>query len=90
LVLWTWLSRSGIPFAANLAIPLTLVAFAPLAAIMFFASWFHWRVGRGSGHTMRWLTETAPLEFAGHVMFAARKTRRSQSGAWLSFQENLS
>ncbi len=90
LVWWTWLSRSGIPFASNFAIPLALVAIAPLAAIMFFASWFHWRVGSGSGHTMRWLTETAPLEFAGHIMFSARRTGRTRSGAWVSQQENLS
>jgi len=90
LVWWTWLSRSGIPFAANFAIPLAFVALVPLAAIMFFSSWFRWRLGRGSGHSMRWLTETAPLEFAGHVMFAARRTGRTRSGAGLSPQENLS
>ena len=90
LVLWTWLSRSGIPFAANFAIPLAFVALVPLAAIMFFASWFRWRLGVGSGHTMRWLTQTAPLEFAGQVMFTARRTGRTRSGAWVSQPENLS
>lgn len=90
LVLWTWLSRSGIPFASDFAIPLAFVALVPLASFMFFASWFRWRLGLGSGHTMRWLTETAPLEFAGHVMFAARRTGRTRSGAWVSQHENLS
>ena len=74
LVLWTWLSRSSIPLASRVALPLALVAVAPLAAVMFFVSWCSLRVGRGSGHTMRWLAETGPLEFAGHVMFVARKT----------------
>jgi SAM-dependent methyltransferase len=74
LLLWTWLSRSSIPFASDVALPLALVAVAPLAAVMFFLSWCSWRFGRGSGHTMRWLAETGPLEFAGHVMFVARKT----------------
>jgi len=26
---------------------------------------------------MQWLTQTAPLEFAGHVMFTARKRRQT-------------
>jgi LmbE family N-acetylglucosaminyl deacetylase/SAM-dependent methyltransferase len=90
LVLWTWLSRSGIPFAANCAIPLAVVALVPLAAILFFASWLRRQLVGGSGHTMRWLTETGPLEFAGHVMFVARKTARARTGALGSWQGNLS
>jgi glycosyltransferase involved in cell wall biosynthesis/LmbE family N-acetylglucosaminyl deacetylase len=79
LVLWTWLSRTRIPFADKLAIPLALALLVPLAAVIFSASWFRSRLGRGSGHTMRWLAQMAPLEFAGHVMFAARKKARSEA-----------
>ena len=76
LLLWTWLSRSGIPSAARLAIPIAFCMLAPLAGVIFLVSWLHWRFARGSGHAIRWLSETAPLEFAGHVMFAARQTSR--------------
>lgn len=90
LMLWTWLSRSGIPFAAKSAIPLAVAALVPLAAILFCTSWLRRRMVGGSGHTMRWLSETAPLEFAGHVMFTARKTARTRTGAGGSSQGNLS
>lgn len=73
LMLWTWLRRCGIPFADRLALPITFAGLAPLALIIFLTSWFRMVVTRGDGHTMRWLTQTAPLEFAGHVMFAARR-----------------
>lgn len=73
LMLWTWLRRCGIPFADRLALPATFVGLGPLALIIFLSSWFRLVVKRGDGHTMRWLTQTAPLEFAGHVMFSARK-----------------
>ena len=73
LMLWTWLRRCGIPFADRLALPATFVGLGPLALIIFLWSWFRVVVKRGDGHTMRWLTQTAPLEFAGHVMFSARK-----------------
>jgi LmbE family N-acetylglucosaminyl deacetylase/SAM-dependent methyltransferase len=81
LMLWTWLRRCGIPFADRLAVPTILVALAPLAMLIFLASWLRSLVGRGDGHTMRWLTQTAPLEFAGHVMFAARKKTQA-AGPW--------
>ena len=73
LMLWTWLRRCGIPYADSFALPATFIALTPMALLIFLASWFRVVVKRGDGHTMRWLTETAPLEFAGHVMFAARK-----------------
>ncbi|MGH9875752.1 MAG: class I SAM-dependent methyltransferase, partial [Pyrinomonadaceae bacterium] len=76
LMLWTWLRRCGIPFADRLALPATFVGLAPLASIIFLSSWFRMVVKRGDGHTMRWLTQTAPLEFAGHVMFSARKKKQ--------------
>jgi SAM-dependent methyltransferase len=90
LLLWTWLSRSGIPFAAKFAVPFAFVALVPFAAMMFFMSWLHWRLGGGSGHTMRWLSENAPLEFAGHVMFVARSTGREPSRTLLSQADSLS
>jgi SAM-dependent methyltransferase/LmbE family N-acetylglucosaminyl deacetylase len=80
LIFWTWLSRSAIPFAPKLALPLALALTAPLAIVMFFLSWTNWRFSKGSGHTMRWLAETAPLEFAGHVMFTARRTTHGSHG----------
>ena len=73
LMWWTWLRRCGIPFADRLALPVTFAGLVPLALVIFLTSWFLVVVRRGDGHTMRWLTQTAPLEFAGHVMFAARK-----------------
>jgi len=77
LTLWTWLGSTGIPSAESLAIALSLVLLGPLAGIIFFVSWLRWRVGVGSSHTMRWLTQTAPLDFAGHLMFVARKKARA-------------
>jgi glycosyltransferase involved in cell wall biosynthesis/LmbE family N-acetylglucosaminyl deacetylase/SAM-dependent methyltransferase len=79
LMLWTWLRRSGIPFADRLAIPAAFALLAPLSAVMFFSSWLAQRLGFGSGHTMRWISQTSPLEFAGHVMFTARKKGRAES-----------
>jgi SAM-dependent methyltransferase len=78
LMLWTWLRRCGIPYADRLAAPLALMGLGPLAILIFLASWFRFSLGRGDGHTMRWLTQTAPLEFAGHVLFAARKKARGE------------
>lgn len=76
LMLWTWLRRSAIPLSDRLAIPLAFAMLAPLAALIFFGSWLAQRLGFGSGHTMEWLSRKAPLEFAGHIMFAARKRAR--------------
>jgi SAM-dependent methyltransferase len=73
LMLWTWLSRSGVPRAENLAIPLALVMLAPLAGIIFFLSWLKSEFGSGDGHIMKWLTQRALLDFAGHLSFVARK-----------------
>jgi len=76
LILWTWLRRVPIPFADRLAIPFALAMLAPLAVVSFLISWMRLRLGIGDSHTMRWLTETAPLDFAGHVLFVARKKAR--------------
>ena len=73
LMLWTWLCRTRIPGADRLAIPAAFFALAPLSALLFFTSWLSRLVGFGSGHMMRWLSQAAPLEFAGHIMFSARK-----------------
>src|SRR6267142_5698998 len=78
LMLWTWLRRSRIPFADRLAIPAAFALLAPLSALMFFSSWLAQRLGLGSGHTMRWLSQTSLLEFAGHVMFTARRKGRAE------------
>jgi glycosyltransferase involved in cell wall biosynthesis/SAM-dependent methyltransferase len=76
LMFWTWLRRTPIPHAKGLAVLLAFLMFAPLAATLFFASWLSQRIGFGKGHLMRWVSQTAPLEFAGHVMFCARKRAR--------------
>src|SRR5207253_2768411 len=55
LVLWTWLGRTGIPWAGSFAIPLAFLLLAPLAAIIFATSWFRWRLGIGSSHALSWL-----------------------------------
>lgn len=77
LMLWTWLGSTGIPFAAKFAISLSLLLLGPLAAIIFLVSWLRLRAGVGTSHTMLWLTQTAPLDFAGHLMFVARKKARA-------------
>jgi glycosyltransferase involved in cell wall biosynthesis/LmbE family N-acetylglucosaminyl deacetylase/SAM-dependent methyltransferase len=73
LMAWTALRRSGIPSAEALAIPVAFLMIAPFAAIIFLLSWLNFSVGFGSGHGMRWLSERAPLDFAGHLIFVARK-----------------
>lgn len=73
LMFWTWLRRCGVPGAARIAIPAAFTLLAPLSALLFFVSWLGLKLGIGSGHTMCWLSQTAPREFAGHVMFSARK-----------------
>jgi len=73
LLAWTALRRSGIPSAEMLATPLALLTIAPFAAIVFLLSWLNFSIGFGSGHGMRWLSERAPLDFAGHLIFVARK-----------------
>ncbi len=77
LILWTWLRRSGIPFIDRLAIPIAFAMFAPPAALMFFGSWLAQRLGFGGGHMMESISKKTPLEFAGHVMFSARKRART-------------
>ena len=79
LMLWTWLRRSAIPLADGFAIPAAFTILAPLAALIFLTSWLAQRLGFGGGHTMEWLSQKAPLEFAGHVMFSARKKARTQT-----------
>jgi glycosyltransferase involved in cell wall biosynthesis/SAM-dependent methyltransferase len=78
LMLWTWLRRTPIPQTERLAIPITFWIFGPLAATLFIISWLSWRFGVGTGHLMRWISKTAPLEFAGHVIFSARKRARRE------------
>jgi len=76
LMLWTLLRRSAIPFADRLAVPAAFVLLFPPAGLLFCASWLAQRLGFGGGHMMEWLSKRAPLEFAGHVMFSARKKAR--------------
>jgi glycosyltransferase involved in cell wall biosynthesis/LmbE family N-acetylglucosaminyl deacetylase/SAM-dependent methyltransferase len=77
LLLWTFLRRLAGERIAELALPLTMAWLLPLAGLRFLISWLLWRLGVGTGHGMHWVVETAPLEFAGHVLFVARKAARS-------------
>ncbi|HWE52084.1 MAG TPA: glycosyltransferase [Bryobacteraceae bacterium] len=70
---WTWLRRMGGPKLGRLAFPLAAALTAPALCARLAISWLWTRFGRGSGHGMRWVLEKEPLEFAGHVMFVARK-----------------
>ncbi len=71
---WTWLRRTGGPRAARIAMPLTAVLIVPVLSLRFAVSWLMAKTGLGSGFSMRRTLETEPLEFAGHVLFSARKT----------------
>jgi SAM-dependent methyltransferase len=73
LLLWTWLRRTPIRRLAWLTPALIFLLLAPLATALFATSWFLYQLGLGSGDLMRWISQTAPLEFAGHVLFCARK-----------------
>ncbi len=76
LLLWTWLRRLAGVQAERLALPIVATLCAGPAAAAFFFSWLKSRLGWGSGHIMTWLVDRAPLEFAGHLMFVARKPGR--------------
>ena len=70
---WTWLRRMGGPAFGRIAFPLAAALTGPSLCARFFVSWFWTKFGKGSGHGMRWVLDKEPLEFAGHIMFAARK-----------------
>ncbi len=78
LLLWTWLRRLMGPWAGCLAVPMVALWFVPLAGARFLLSYVVWRLGVGGGHGMNWLARCAPLEFAGHVLFVARKSAWEQ------------
>jgi len=84
LMLWTWLSRCGIPPLRGLAVPIAFLMLAPFAAVLFVVSWFSSRLNIGNGHLARWVSETAPRDFAGHLLFSARKLARPESCTSLS------
>ncbi len=73
LMLWTWLRRWGGDVTARAALPLTAGWLVPMAGGHFFVSWLRSLFQQGHGHHMRWVSDVAPLQFAGHVMFSARK-----------------
>jgi glycosyltransferase involved in cell wall biosynthesis/LmbE family N-acetylglucosaminyl deacetylase len=79
LMTWTALRRFLGPWAGRLALPLTAAWLTPLAAVRFLASWAAYKLGIGTGHGMRWVTQQAPLEFAGQVVFTARRGARTES-----------
>jgi len=79
LMLWTWLRRTSIPRLELFALPIAFLLVVPFAAALFMFSWLLCRLGFGSGHLMRWISRTAPLEFAGHVLFCARKRARFET-----------
>ncbi len=73
LMLWTFLRRFAGAWAGRFALPLAAAMLIPLAATRFLASWLAYKLGLGTGHGMRWITQQAPLEFAGQIVFVARK-----------------
>jgi SAM-dependent methyltransferase len=77
LMLWTFLRRWGGTTLGQVAFGLTIVWLIPMMFIRFLVSWLWWQLGLGTGHGMQWVTEAAPLEFAGQVVFVARKPARS-------------
>jgi glycosyltransferase involved in cell wall biosynthesis/LmbE family N-acetylglucosaminyl deacetylase len=78
LTLWTFLRRMPVPGADRLAIVLAFLLLVPFTALLFVGSWLALRLRIGDGHFMKWISQTAPLEFAGHVMFVARKRASRQ------------
>lgn len=78
IMLWTWLRRWGGNWAGRFAIPLTVAWMVPLAALRFYSSWLSWRLGRGGGHGMHWIAYDSLNEFAGYVLFSARKPARTE------------
>lgn len=74
LMAWTWLRRLLGPWAGRVALPFTAAILTPIMAIRFLVSWLSWRLGMGTGHGMRWVAQEAPLEFAGQLVFIARKS----------------
>lgn len=77
LLLWTWFRRWAGDAVARTAIPFTAVWMIPLAGARFVSSWLWETLGQGSGYGMHWVADVAPLEFAGHILFSARKPARS-------------
>jgi hypothetical protein len=45
----------------------------PFAFLSFGVSWLRWRFAGGAGFGMQTITEQWPLDFAGHIVFTARK-----------------
>ena len=84
LLAWTWFRRWGGVAWGPIGLMLIALWLVPLAFLLFAASWLLWRVGLGAGHSLSWLTETMPLEFAGHLMFVARKTRTASNASRFS------
>ncbi len=74
LMAWTWLRRLLGPWAGRFALPFMAGILAPAMAIRFLISWLACRIGLGTGHGMRWVAQQAPLEFAGQLVFIARKS----------------
>ncbi len=74
LIFWTWLKRWGGKDLARLAFLLTALWLIPFAFLRYLVSWFWWRLGYGSGFGMLWITDKMLLEFAGHILFVARKS----------------
>jgi len=66
LMAWTWLRR-------------TAGILAPAMATRFLVSWLACRIGLGTGHGMRWVAQQAPLEFAGQLVFIARKSAQGDA-----------
>lgn len=78
LLLWTWLSRFMGKGWANLAFYITPLWLIPMSFGRFMLSWLKWRFFKGSAYGMEWVCNIAPMEFAGHVVFSARKGSKAR------------
>jgi glycosyltransferase involved in cell wall biosynthesis/LmbE family N-acetylglucosaminyl deacetylase len=73
LLAWTWFRRWAGPAWGTVGLVLMAAWLIPLAFGRVLLSWIGYRLGLGNAHGMAWLTQRAPLEFAGHLLFVARK-----------------
>jgi LmbE family N-acetylglucosaminyl deacetylase len=76
LMAWTGARRFLGAWSQGLALRVSGALLIPPAAARFVVSWLAYTLGLGTGFGMRWLTQRAPLEFAGQLVFVARKPAR--------------
>ncbi len=73
LLLWTMINRRINKRWAKLAFLINQLWYVPLTFFSFGISWLRWRFAGGTGYGMQRVIEQWPLDFAGHIVFTARK-----------------